>query len=188
MLNLLFEKYPKEIIVDNESYPIYTDFRDWIAFFDMRDDTSIDKEDIILCAFSWFKDTVPNDKTLAFQSLLDFASCKNLNPNFEKKSKIEVANQKQILSYLYDCEYILGAFLQVYHIDLNTIDYMHWYKFNALLNALPDDTPLKQRMIYRNTNLGDIKDKSEKKRIKKIKQQIAIPTKPLDAFQVGNIF
>ena len=65
---------------------------------------------------------------------------------------------------------------------------MHWYKFNALINALPEDTPLKQRMIYRNTNLCDIKDKVERKRIKKIKQEIAIPTKPMDALQVGSVF
>lgn len=189
MINLLYEKYPNEVIVNNESYPIYTDFRDWIAFFDMRDDTSADKEDIISCAFSWFQDIVPKDREQGFQALLDFASCKDLT--FKSSEETQSKNdsfQKPVLSYLYDCEYILGAFLQVYHIDLNTIQYMHWYKFNALIKALPEDTPLKQRMIYRNTNLCDIKDKAERKRIKKIKQSIALPSKPMDAFQIGNMF
>ena len=48
MINLLYEKYPTEVIVNSQSYPIYTDFRDWIAFFDMRDNTSISKEDAML--------------------------------------------------------------------------------------------------------------------------------------------
>ena len=52
MINLLYEKYPTEVIVNSQSYPIYTDFRDWIAFFDMRDNTSISKEDAILCTLS----------------------------------------------------------------------------------------------------------------------------------------
>lgn len=189
MINLLYEKYPTSVIVDGESYPICTDFRDWIAFFDMRDDTSAEKEDIILCAFSWFKDTAPTNKNQGFQALLDFASCKDLVFKFNNETQVESNNfKKPILSYCYDCEYILGAFLQVYHMDLNTIDYMHWYKFNALIKALPEDTPLKQRMIYRNTNLCDIKDKAERKRIKKIKQEIALPSKSMDAFQVGSIF
>lgn len=190
MINLLYEKYPTEVIVNSQSYPIYTNFRDWIAFFDMRDNTSISKEDAILCTLSWFKDDVPKDTQSGFQALIDFAMCKDLlyKSNHDTSNKNNTKFSKPILSYLYDSEYILGAFLQVYNIDLNIIDYMHWYKFNALINALPEDTPLKQRMIYRNTNLCDIKDKVERKRIKKIKQEIAIPTKPMDALQVGSVF
>ena len=189
MINLLYEKYPTEVVVNGESYPIYTDFRDWIAFFDMRDDTSADKEDTIYCAFSWFKDNIPKDTEQGFKALLNFANCNDLKINYNEENQRENRTfQKPILSYLYDCEYILGAFLQVYHIDLNSVEYMHWYKFNALIKALPEDTPIKQRMIYRNTNLGDIKDKAERKRIKKIKQSIALPSKPMDAFQIGNMF
>lgn len=190
MINLLYEKYPTSVIVDDKSYPIYTDFRDWIAFFDMRDDTSTEKEDVVLCTLSWFKDDIPTDKLKGFQALIDFAICKDLsfeNSN-QTSAKTNTKFSKPILSYLYDSEYILGAFLQVYHIDLNSVEYMHWYKFNALIKALPEDTPLKQRMIYRNTNLCDVKDKAERKRIKKIKQEIAIPTKPMDALQVGSVF
>lgn len=189
MINLLYEKYPCEVTVEGKSYPVYTDFRDWAAFFDMREDTSFKKEDIILCAFSWFKDDIPNDKNKGFQALMDFAACKDMScKSYDNKTDKSKVFQKPVISYLYDCEYILGAFHQAYNIDLNSIEYMHWYKFNALIKSLPEDTSLKQRMMYRSVNTAEIKDKAERRRILKIQRQIAIPHKPLDALQVGSIF
>ena len=65
---------------------------------------------------------------------------------------------------------------------------MHWYKFHALLDALPEDTPLKKRMAYRAINISSIKDKAEKKRIKDIQRSIALPSRELSAFDIGNQF
>ena len=44
---------------------------------------------------------------------------------------------------------------------------MHWHLFLALFDALPEDTPIKQRMYYRGVNIGDIRDKNGKQRIRK---------------------
>ena len=145
MINLLYEKYPTELVIDNVGYPIVTDFRNWIDFF---------AEEL-------------------------YSKPKQNN----RKSSI-----KQILSYLYDSPYVLGAFLQIYGINLRNIDYMHWYEFRTLLDALPEDTPLKKRMSYHAINISSIKDKAEKKRIKDIQRSIALPSRELSAFDIGNQF
>ena len=65
---------------------------------------------------------------------------------------------------------------------------MHWYEFRALLNTLPEDTPLKKRMSYRAINILSIKDKAEKKRIKDIQRSIALPSRELSIYEIGNQF
>lgn len=186
MINLLYEQYPTELIIDNISYPIITNFRDWIAFFDMINDDILEPKDKLVASLQWFKNEVPNDLEKAYNGLISFASAEELYSKPTQSNR--KSSTKQILSYLHDSEYILGAFLQVYHIDLNSIEYMHWYKFRALLDALPEDTPLKKRMSYRAINISSIKDKAEKKRIKDIQRSIALPSRELSAFDIGNQF
>ena len=98
------------------------------------------------------------------------------------------SSTKHILSYFHDSPYILGAFLQIYRINLRNIDYMHWYEFRALLDVLPEDTPIKKRMSYRAINISSIKDKAEKKRIKDIQRSIALPSRELSIYEIGNQF
>ncbi|MGN1411452.1 MAG: Gp15 family bacteriophage protein [Oscillospiraceae bacterium] len=184
---MLYEKYPTELIIDNISYPIVTDFRSWIAFFDMINDDILEDKDKVIASLNWFKDKVPNDLEKAYNGLISFARADEINPKFNKNSE-KSQNNKQILSYLYDSPYILGAFLQTYGINLRNIDYMHWYEFRALLDALPEDTPIKKRMSYRSVNVAEIKDKKEKKRIKAIQLDIALPSRPMSAYEVGNAF
>jgi hypothetical protein len=174
------------VAVDGKSYPIYTDFRNWIAFFDMFNDDTLTKKDIVLASLQWFKDDIPPDINKACEGLISFASADDLN--YKPTQNGGKHSNKQILSYLYDSPYILGAFLQTYGINLHDVDYMHWYEFKALFEALPEDTPIKRRMSYRSVNVASIKDKAEKKRIKGIQRDIRLPSRPMSAFDVGNQF
>ena len=187
MIDILYEKYPTSIIINDVSYPIVTDFRNWIAFFDMINDDILENKDKVIASLNWFKDKIPNDLEKSYNGLISFARADDLNPKANKNST-KSQNNKQILSYLHDSPYILGAFLQTYGINLRNIEYMHWYEFRALLDALPEDTPLKKRMGYRAINLVDIKDKAERKRIKAIQRDIALPHRELSAFDIGNQF
>lgn len=186
MINLLYEQYPTELIIDNISYPIITNFRDWIAFFDMINDDILEPKDKLVASLQWFESDVPADLEKAYNSLISFASADELYSKPTQNNR--KSSTKQILSYLHDSSYVLGAFLQTYGINLRNIDYMHWYEFRALLDALPEDTPLKKRMSYRAINVSSIKDKAEKKRIKDIQCSIALPSRELSAFDIGNQF
>jgi hypothetical protein len=186
MLNLLYEEYPTSVTVDGKSYPIYTDFRNWIAFFDMFNDNTLTKKDIVIASLQWFSGDIPQNINQACNGLIAFARADDLS--YKPSQNSGKPSTKQILSYLYDSPYILGAFLQTYGINLREVEYMHWYEFKSLFEALPEDTPIKKRMAYRSVNVASIKDKAEKKRIKKIQQDIRLPSRPMSAFDVGNQF
>lgn len=186
MINLLYEKYPTELIINDISYPIVTDFRNWIAFFDMINDDILEPKDKVIASLKWFKGETPNDLEKAYNGLISFASAEELYSKPTQSNR--KSSTKQILSYLYDSPYVLGAFLQICGINLRNIDYMHWYEFRALLDALPEDTPLKKRMSYRAINISSIKDKAEKKQIKDIQRSIALPSRELSIYDIGNQF
>lgn len=85
-------------------------------------------------------------------------------------------NEDNVISFDIDAKYIYAAFMQSYHLDLiEQQGKLHWTKFSALLNALPDDTLMRQIIDIRKTDLSEIKDKKEKSRIKKLKRQFALP-------------
>ena len=135
---------PDAVEVSGKFYKIFTDFRDWIAFFDMMSDTEIDPKQKMLTALSWFKEEIPDSLTEAYKALTDFASCSGIKKNPENQDKNSINSGVPTLSWLYDSAYVLGAFRQVYNIDLIRVEFMHWWEFSALFEALPEDTPIKK--------------------------------------------
>ena len=97
-------------------------------------------------------------------------------------------SQKNLFSYEIDYPFILSGFLRDYGIDLETVDYLHWWKFRMLFDGLPEDTEIKQRIMYRGINLSDIKDKEERKRISRIQKRIQLPMESLTDYDIGNAF
>ena len=78
MINLLYEQYPTELVIDNVSYPIVTDFRNWIAFFDMINDDILEPKDKVIASLQWFKNKVPDNLEKAYTGLISFASAEEL--------------------------------------------------------------------------------------------------------------
>lgn len=188
-MNLIYESFPDSVVVGGVSYPVTTDFRDWIAFFDMMADDSYSSKDKLMACMGWFTKEVPENPLNAWEALLQFASCEDSPGNSDETEKVESEqSSKTCFSWIYDSAYILGAYRQCYGIDLRSMPFLHWYEFMALFEALPEDVPLKKRIGYRSVNLSQIKDKERRKQIEKIRRSIAIPQKPMSAGQVGVYF
>ena len=78
----------------------------------------------------------------AFESLVRF--CQGGGPEDEERTGTGSSSDPQdepVLDYRCDADYIVGAFQQAYGIDL-TADKVHWWRFKALLHALPPETSL----------------------------------------------
>ena len=61
----------------------------------------------------------------------------------KRAGAVEGATEVQrIYSFEHDDDYIYSAFLTQYHIDLQDIEYLHWWKFKALLRTLSSDLEL----------------------------------------------
>lgn len=190
-MDLLYESLPKSVVVDGVSYPVVTNFRDWIAFFDMMADDSYSPKDKFMASMGWFTKEVPTNPLSAWEALLQFASCEDSPGNSdedETEKDYSQQNSKTCFSWVYDSAYILGAYRQCYGMDLISMPFLHWYEFMALFEALPEDVPLKKRIGYRSINLAQIKDKERRKQIEQIRRNIAIPQNPMNAGQVGAFF
>lgn len=186
-MNLLYESPPDTVEVGGKAYPVYTDFRDWLRFFDMQEDASLSQREKLYLMTEWYREKPPPQLLEeSLKALVLFASRKDAPP--EESGEPQQRSTDKVLSWSFDAPYVYAAFLSAYHIDLLTVAHLHWHVFLALFEALPEDTPIKKRMGYRGVNLAAIKDKSERKRIRKIQDSIRIPRKELDAYQCGAFF
>lgn len=86
----------------------------------------------------------------------------------EKKTMVDISgeeieleepdSQDLVFDYEEDSELIYSAFMQTYGIDLiEEQGKLHWFKFKALLNGIPDNTRLTQVIGYRSYNPSDDK-------------------------------
>ena len=90
-------------------------------------------------------------------------------------SKGSYGRNKQIYSYVFDNDLIYSAFKNQYNIDLEEIDYLHWWKFKAMFNGLKADNKIVEIMGYRSIELSEIKDKEMRKHYKKLQQIYKLP-------------
>ena len=126
--NILVDKLPTEY----KGLKVNTNFRSFILFELLMQDNDLTKEEKISFALSLFYDDEIDDIKKAIDGVLWFYSCGDSEKKNNKSKKSEKNEKKQVYSYEYDAKYIYSAFLDQYGIDLNDIEYLHWFKFKAL--------------------------------------------------------
>lgn len=183
MLNALIEEYPDTIIVDGKEYSIDTNFRRWIGLNEALLDKQLEPDDLNHLVLALFKEELPENGAATGKEIIRFLRG-NIDDSKEGKGAVK---GKRVFSFLYDSDYIIGAFMECYHIDLVRIRYMHWWHFLALLNALNSECELKKRMNYRGMDLSKL-NKKERSRIRKIQREIALPQEELDEESIAAAF
>lgn len=192
-MNVLFERFPQTVDIDGHEYRVVTDFREWIKLSELLKE--IDRFTIatLKMLLEWYID-VPPDIDKAICALQAFLSAEGLYLP-DEAAGAEVgdttrADRKSVYSFSHDAQCIYSDFWAVYSIDIETIPYMHWWKFLTLFGGLPVDTETKERIYYRSVNLNDIKDKEERRRIKEIKKRLALPERKgkMNDYQIGDVF
>ena len=164
----MFQKLPYYVILENKKYKINVDFRHIIQIENKIKDRSVDdNEKICWCLehfypFFYRKSKIililqPNLFKQAFKEFLWFYQC-GREEYHKQGSQGHKNGNMSVLSYEYDDEYIYGAFLEKYGIDLTT-DKVHWWKFKALLKSLYK-TRINEIQSYRSYS-GDDKEMKE---------------------------
>lgn len=176
-MNLLIDKLP----TDYEGLKIDTNFRSFILFELLMQDSSLKKEEKIMLALNlFFKDEEfenVDEIKKAIKGILWFYTLGKSEDKKEikKKEKTVEKKQKAIYSFEYDANLIYSAFLSQYGLDLNEVDYLHWWKFRSLFEGLNDENRICEIMGYRAVDLSKIKDKDQKEHYKKLKIKYALP-------------
>lgn len=193
-MNFFYEAFPDTVNIRGKNFSIITDFRDYIRLLDMLKCEELNTYQKMAILEDYFLDeiTIDDDAIGALTGfvIMDLDSQdKDLNEDDSDEDNSEQSGaKKNLFSYEIDYPFILSGFLRDYGIDLETVDYMHWWKFRMLFDGLSEDTEIKQRIIYRGINLSDIKDKEERKRIAKIQRRIQLPAEALSDYDIGNVF
>lgn len=186
MLNIFYEDLPTFLNINGKEFLIDTDFRTWIALNEALQDISLsDEEKGSLLISLLFIEEVPDDFDAVITAVLSFLQG---NAEDRRHTSSVKKSSRYVFSFTYDQDYIVGGFLEYYGIDLLQIEYMHWWYFNALLNALNSECELKKRIGIRSMKLSDISDKKERNRICKIQREIAIPAAELCDEDIAAVF
>lgn len=173
--NILLDELPQ---YTNSGLKIRTDFRESIKFELLMQDHNLSEEVKIMQALQLYYYDISKitDVRQAVQDILWFYRCGKIIENSNKEGYEErQEDAKQIYSYEFDDEYIFSAFMEQYGIDLNEIEYMHWWKFKSLFNSLNENTQFVKIMGYRNMNVAKIKDKEMKAHYKKMQKLYELP-------------
>ncbi|MFX0548203.1 bacteriophage Gp15 family protein [Hathewaya histolytica] len=172
-MNILIDILPTTVNIEGEDYEINSDFRTSILFEILMQDSELNHENKIIQALQLYYPTIPKNINEAVEKILWFYRC----GKDEIKSKNKGAGKTiQVYSYEYDDDYIYSAFLDQYGVDLQDMEYLHWWKFKAMFKSLKEDNELVKIMGYRVIDLGKIKDKEQKNYYKKMKELYKIPT------------
>lgn len=184
-MNLLIDLVPEAVTIDNKEYEINSDFRTSILFELLMQDKSIKDNDKIYLALELYYPNIPDDINSAIEQILWFYRCgKDIELS---KGKGKGKSDIQIYSFEHDDDYIYAAFMDQYKIDLQDIDYLHWWKFKAMFKSLREDNEIVKIMGYRSIDLSKIKDKEEKAYYRKMKELHKIPVSQSEKEKLNEI-
>lgn len=175
MKNLLYEPLPDFVTIAGKTCPVVTDFREWIKFHDLLRDKTVPEQTKIFLLADWFLNPPAILTESHLNALLSFYQVNRQNTESSDSDRNFHSGKPPVFDWCIDASFVTADFRRFYQLDLLTVPFLHWFAFYALFEALPEESMCQKRMYYRSVSLSDIKDKNEKKRIRKIKRAIAIP-------------
>ena len=175
-MNILIDEID-QVVKSKIKEDFNTDFRVSILFELLMQDNSLSDKVKLNQAINLYYQNVSQieDIEKAINNILWFYGCGKEEVNVDENKKENTKNNKQIYSYEFDDELIYSAFRDQYGIDLQEIEYLHWWKFKTLFNGLKKDNLIVEIMGYRAIDISKIKDKDEKKYYKKLQKLYALP-------------
>ena len=174
-MGILESRLPTSVLVNGVEYPIRSNFRTMIKFEELMQDPEVNDQDKVWLALRLFYPEIPDDTEQAVERLLWFYRCDKKENLYEKKAKRRKSRRMdRIYDFEHDDDYIYAAFMAQYHLDLQKVEYLHWWKFRAMFNSLNDDTQFVRIMEYRAVELDKI-PKEKRAFYKRMKQLYALP-------------
>jgi len=161
------------ITVDNRQYAINTDFRVSIQF-ELLMQSDIELPVKVMLALDLYLPEIPENIAETYNEIVKFYSANSRHGKSEGSAG-GGKSPDRIYSYEYDDGYIFAAFKAYYGVDLVDIEYLHWWKFQAMFAALPDTCELCKIMGYRSIKITDKMSKENKVHYRKLKRIYKLP-------------
>lgn len=184
-MNLLTNKLPDSVEIDGRKYQINSDFRAMIQFEILIFNDDLNEEEKLIRSLELFYKECPHNIEKAIDKLLWFYKCSKLDS--KESTNSENGRHERIYSFEHDDSYIFSAFLNQYAINLQEIDYLHWWQFRALFKSLNETQEFVKIMRYRSVDLSKIKDKEQKAYYQKMKDIYKLPINKKEQQQLDDL-
>ncbi len=176
-MNILIDVLPRKVEIDNREYKINYDFRTSILFEIMMQDDELDDKEKIYNALLLYYPVIPDNLEEAIKQILWFyRGGKDIGERTSSgNSRVSMGKDTRAYCFDYDDDYIYSAFFTQYGIDLQDIEYFHWWKFRAMFRALKEDNEIVKIMGYRSMTINTNMSKEQKDFYSNMKRIHAIP-------------
>ena len=181
-MGLLVDISPVTVTIDNIEYNINSNFRTFILFEQLMFDEDFPENLKTIKALQLVYPEIPSNVDKAIEKMIWFYSCGK-----PQKSKNSRESGTRCYDFEFDDSYIFAAFWQSYGIDLESKDYLHWWKFRALFRALPDDCEFVKIMCYRSIKIDNKMSNSQKQFYSKMKKLYALPRSKSENEKINEI-
>ncbi len=165
-MSLLTEALPDSVSVGGVQYPVRTDFRAWLRFYE-----SAAKGDPV-GMLGVYRRLPPS-----LEEALDKAA------RFGRGGALPYGEsgpgKRPVLDWEADSALIYAAFMGEYGIDLCEAE-LHWYKFCALLWGLGEDRPLSRLMALRAMDANEESDSGRRRELRRLQRVYACPDRRSD--------
>lgn len=159
----LYYKPDDFVEIDGKKFPINVSFDNVLKLIDMTRDKSLAPNYKIVLGIKMLFGKETDLLQLPFEQLNEvFLSVFKLyvNEGKEPEKQVDLAgnplppeyqkDKENFYSLKQDAEYIFASFMQAYGIDLvEQQGKLHWFKFQALLSGLPENTKFRQVVSIR---------------------------------------
>ena len=170
-MNILTEQLPTAVEIDGAIYEINTDFRiclNIILAFEDLELTNFEKQMVMLELL--YKE-MPDNLQEACRLAVKFLNC-------GENQQIESGNDDAIgrlYSFEQDAKYIYSAIKQSHGLDLEELDYLHWWKFSYMFLDLKENCFFNRLIcLRRQKKLGKM-TKEEKELYFRIQDIVDLP-------------
>lgn len=168
-MSLLIDRSPVSVEISGRKWKINADFRTSILFEMLQMDWSVPDDLKLIRALELYYPDVPTDIPSAVEKMIWFYRCgKNPRQNIGGGGRLV-----KIYDYEQDDSYIYAAFLADYGIDLESISFLHWWKFKALFDSLRSENTFCKIMEFRAADTSRMKGE-QKTFYQKMKRMYAL--------------
>ncbi len=172
----LYKEFPQKIIVDGAEYSLSLWFDRVLNYIDLCESGDFSGAELTDIGYDWF---VTSPKKIPAQikaRVLDAVFKEIINP--PKRMLKNRGKPLRVMDFSYDAAAIYASFMYAYGIDLEQErGRMHWQKFIALLDGLPEDAPI-MRIIGIRTREIPAPNKHNMKQIQRLSELKALYALP----------
>lgn len=177
--NILIDPLPLAVPVGGRDLLIDTNFRTGILFEQLIESNEVPQEEKIAYAVNlYFQERFPinaMEQMQAVEGMIWFYTCGDEERPKQDHRQADTHIARRIYDYDIDAPLIYSAFLAQYNIDLQDIEYLHWWKFIAMFKGLAQHHKIVEIMGYRAMNVAKIKNRAEREHYAALQAKYALP-------------